>query len=287
MCILADSFRHQNLLILTLFLLSLLGFLTLILLYLVYTNIEVRKIFSLIQLDLKFLLIVGLINYTISSLNSMLFFGYQFIILLINLPMCSYITDGRFCFYVQNPFAGICPLICLFLFFAVFVERCYVSFGLKSNGAFGLILSIFIVTFPISLQCALFNSKSYVNERVFCASAFTTFDPNVVSGAYVSVIFDFIISLFDFFLLLFNKRRIQAHKKHRGFNLNKSFNLKSIKMSIEFIYPISLINAIAFAFQTVVYICYTKYAGSMLITNGVMMFEISNLVSIDLLDDCI
>jgi hypothetical protein len=212
MCMLAYSFRNEKLLIFTLFLLAFLSFLTLILLYFVYKSKEVRRIYSLVESDLKFIFVIGFISYVVASLNLFIFFSYQFTILLIDLPACFYVTSGYFCFYAQIPFTSICPVICLFVFYTMFLERCWASFGFKSDGKFSVLLTFLILTlFPV-LQFAILDPKIYENERVFCASIITTFDSNFKSAAYATVVFDFAISLMDFVLLMINKRRIQAYK---------------------------------------------------------------------------
>jgi hypothetical protein len=112
MCELAHSFREEKLLIFIVFLSTLLGLINLIVLFLVFKNNEVRRIFSLLHLDLKFLLVLGFANYTISSFNSLAFFGYKTTsLLLIDLPPCYYIMNGYACFYSQSLLASICPQV--------------------------------------------------------------------------------------------------------------------------------------------------------------------------------
>jgi hypothetical protein len=94
----------------------------------------------------------------------------------------------------------------------MFLERCYTSLGLKSNGIFGFILAFLIVITSIWAQFTIFKPKNYKNERVFCASPFTIYDKNVPTSASASVIFDFLISFMDFLLLIFNKWRIKAYR---------------------------------------------------------------------------
>jgi hypothetical protein len=212
LCAMAYSFRQETLLIFILFILASLNALTLITLYLVYKNREVRRTLSLIHLDLKLILILWFSAYVVASLDSFAFFAYQVVILLIDLSPCSYLISGYFCFYAQIAFTSFCPAICLLLFFAMFLERFYTSIGLSSNGTFGFILCFFTMVISILSLPMIFNSSTYESERIFCGSAITVFDPNVTSAAYLSIIFDFAITLMDFFLLIFNRRKMQAYK---------------------------------------------------------------------------
>jgi hypothetical protein len=63
-------------------------------------------------------------------------------------------------------------------------------------------------------------------------------------------------------------------RRHHVFNLQKSFNLKSIEISISFIYPVTLVNSVTFCFQTSAYIVYTKYAEQMTLVNGFLLFNL-------------
>jgi hypothetical protein len=212
MCLLAYSFRNEKLLIFTLFLLAFLSFLTLILLYFVYKSKEVRRIYSLVESDLKFIFVIGFISYVVASLNLFIFFSYQLSILLLDLPACFYVTSGYFCFYAQISFITICPVICLLVFFIIFLERCFISLGYSFNGSFAVLLILLILTlFPL-LRLEIFDPKSYENQRIFCGCALTMYDPNVSFAAHSTILFDFAISLMDFVLLMINKRRIQAYK---------------------------------------------------------------------------
>jgi hypothetical protein len=69
------------------------------------------------------------------------------------------------------------------------------------------------------------------------------------------------------------------YRKNRNFNLNTSFNLKSIEISIQFIYPISIVNTLTLLLPMTAYIIYAKYGESMTLVNGVISFELCNLVS--------
>jgi hypothetical protein len=83
---------------------------------------------------------------------------------------------------------------------------------LKSSGTFGTLMVFFIIIISIFSTFVMFEPITYKNDRVFCGSAVTTLIPNVVLSKYVLVVADFIISLLDFLLLIFNKRRIRAYK---------------------------------------------------------------------------
>jgi hypothetical protein len=260
MCGLAYSFRQEKGLIFLLFIMALLSLLITILLYFIYKNKEVRRIYFLTELDLKFILMVGFVSYTISGINSLIFFVYQFAILLMDLSPCSYITSGFFCVHIQKLFVTVCPLISLLVFFAMFLERCYISLGLRSNGIFGFLLAFFIVAIPISIHVGMSEPKTYKDDRIFCGSILTRYEGVITYRAYISVIFEYVISLLDFCLLLYNKRRISAYRwgsksvkikvvfrRHQEFNLNTSFNLKSIELSIKFI---SAATRLIFLFKT-------------------------------------
>jgi hypothetical protein len=141
-----------------------------------------------------------------------MFFTYGVIILLLDLPISFYIWRGENCFYPQILFTTIGPQIGLLIVFVMFLERAYISMGFQSNGTLGFILSLFSVILPPAVQVPMFNPKQYENERVFCGSPLTTFDPKIITYIYFGMIFDFSITLLDFSLLLYNKRKIQAYK---------------------------------------------------------------------------
>lgn len=128
MIALSHSFRDQKLLIFTLFILALWSLFTLIMLYVVFKSKEVRRIFSLTHLDLKFIVITGGLTYLLSSINSLLFFSYQLSILLIlDFGPSFYISSGTTCFWSQNLFVSLCPLVSILVCAAMFLERCYIS----------------------------------------------------------------------------------------------------------------------------------------------------------------
>jgi hypothetical protein len=212
MCRLAYSFRQQKSLIAINFTLSLLSLLTIILLYLIHKNKESRRIFSLVELDLKLIVITGGLTYLLSSINSFLFYGYYFMILLIDLPPCYYISNGFNCMLGQSFFWAIGSITILLCFFAMFLERCYISFGFKSKGTFGFLLALIISVTTISAYFVQYEAKYYDYDRVYCGMALTHLDRNVTSAAYFVIIIDFAVSLMDFGLFIINKRRIRAYK---------------------------------------------------------------------------
>lgn len=211
MCDLAYSFKKQKLLIFTLFILTLLSIFNMTLLYFIFRNKEVRRIYSLTHPNLKFILVVMFMNYTAASLNSFVFFTYKIIILFLPLPACSYIIDGLFCFYSQFTFVSLCPVISFFAFFAAFLERCYTSIGFRIHRIFGLLLAS-VILLPALFNFTVFDPKIYQNERLFCASFLTTFESNFTFVAISSIIFEFAIGIGDFLLVLYNKRRIRIYK---------------------------------------------------------------------------
>jgi hypothetical protein len=164
-CDFAYSFRQQKALIFTNLLFLLLSLLTLLFIYLVYINREFRRIFSLIELDLKIIVLTGALSYLISSISSSLFYGVYFIILLMDLPPCTYIINGTNCMWAQSPFASICTIASLLFFFAMFLERAAASIGLNGRGFFGGILSLLIVIVSPLPQLLVFDKKMYSDDR--------------------------------------------------------------------------------------------------------------------------
>jgi hypothetical protein len=212
MCELAYSFKKEKLLISILSLAILLSIVNLIVLFAIFKNKEVRRIFSLIELDLKFLLVLGFITYILSSLDSLAFFTYKTAILLIDLPPCYYIINGYFCFYFQSVFATLSPQILFFVFFAMFIERCCISFGLKSNGILGALLFILIMAITPVAHFKMFDQRQFENERIYCGKLLTTISQHITHAEYGSITVHFIISLMDFCLLIYNKRKIRAYR---------------------------------------------------------------------------
>jgi hypothetical protein len=212
MCQLAYSFREQKILILIPLVGALLNVLTLIILYLVFKSKEIRRIYSLIQIDLKFLLVVGFIAYLIISLNSALFLTFKVVILVLDLSPCSYIIDGYFCFFSQALVVSVCPQLIFITFVGMFLERCFVSFGFNSKGTLALSFFLLILAIvPIS-YFLVYDKTTYQNDRVYCGKFTTTFDPTVTLVKYTVVFVDVIISILDLLLLILNKRRIRAYK---------------------------------------------------------------------------
>jgi hypothetical protein len=209
---LAYSFRQEKLLILLNFILSLFSAITLFMLWKVYRCVEMRRIFSIVDSGLKLLLLFGYSAYIVGAVNSMLFFGYKFSILLFDFGPLFYIWSGKACFLAQVTFMSTCSLIIFSVFFATFVERLYVSIGLRSNGTFGCFLVFLILAQIIIFHLTLYEPKNYENERVYCSNILTTIDSNVMSSLYGSIVSDFVISLMDFALLVVNKRKIRAYK---------------------------------------------------------------------------
>jgi hypothetical protein len=209
---LAYSFRQEKLLILINFILSSLSALTLFMLLKIYKCAEIRRIFSIVDLGLKILLLFGYSAYTVGAFNSMLFFGYKFSILLFDFGPLFYIWSGDACFWSQLIFISTCSLINFFVFFATFLERFYVSIGFKSNGKFGFFLVFLISALVVIIQLKLYEPENYKNERIYCDNLTSTFDSNLMLTLYGLIVVDFTISLMDFFLLLFNKKRIRAYK---------------------------------------------------------------------------
>lgn len=177
-----------------------------------YKNSEVRRIFSLTQLDLKFILLAGFINYAVMSINLFLFFGYQILILIFNFNRSFYVWTVKQCLFSQGIFTTISPQIGILLIFAMFLERLYISIGFKSNGTFGFLLSFFSVVLVSFFQYSIANSKTYEKERVFCGGGQIALNSKVFSNTFFLIIFDFTITIFDFLLLLVNKWKIRSYK---------------------------------------------------------------------------
>jgi hypothetical protein len=209
---LAYSFRQEKLLILIHFILSSISALTLFMLFKIYKCAEIRRIFSIVDLGLKIPLFFGLFAYIIGALNSMLFFGYQFSILLFDFGPLFYIWSGDACFWTQIVFMLTCSFIVFFVFFATFLERLYVSIGFRSNGKLGCLLIVLICTLTAIIHINIYNPTKYENERVYCDNPLSADDVNLMFMLRGVILADFMISLMDFGLLLFNKRRIRAYK---------------------------------------------------------------------------
>jgi hypothetical protein len=209
---LAYSFRQEKLIIFLNFIVSSLSALTLFMLFKIYKCAEIRRIFSIVDPGLKMLLIIGFVVYILGALNSTIFFGYKFSILLFDFGPLFYIWSGEACFWTQIAYMSICTIINFIVFFATFLERLYVSIGFRSNGKFGCFLVFLISIINLIIQIKLYSPKKYQNERVYCGSFVTDFDSNTMSTLYSLIVVDFTISLMDFFLLLFNRRKIRAYK---------------------------------------------------------------------------
>jgi hypothetical protein len=209
---LAYSFRQEKLLILINFILTSLSALTLFILLKIYKCDEMRRIFSIVDPGLKIILFLGYFAHIVGAFNSTLFFGYKFSILLFDFGPLFYIWYGNSCFWTQFTFVSTRSFINFSVFFATFIERVYVSIGFKSNCKFGCFLVFLILTLTLNGQIKLCDPKNYENERVYCDNLITMIDSNVILSLYILVMIDLTISLMDFCLLLFNKRRIRAYK---------------------------------------------------------------------------
>lgn len=209
---LAYSFRSEKLIVFTNIILFFLSALTLFMLWMIYKCVEIRRIFALIGLDLKILLSLGFSAYMIGALNSMLFFGYQSLILLMNFRLSFYIWSGKHCFLAQVLFISSTPSIYLLVYIATFIERLYASMGFRERGIFGTIASFIILVFSLVVQYVVIYPETYVNERVYCGKLLTTFYSNTTSSLFAAIAFDCLISALDYGLLRLNKRKIQDYK---------------------------------------------------------------------------
>lgn len=189
-CAISYSFRQEKLLILANFSLCLISLLTLILLYVVYINREFRRIFSLVELDLKLIVVTGAIAYLISSISSFLFFGHQFVILMIDLSPCAYISNGFNCMVAQSFHASICMIANFLFFIGMFLERLYVFMGFNGRGFFGGIISLLIIILCPLPQLIITDESMYKNDRVYCGMVLTKLDPNVSFTAFEILIID-------------------------------------------------------------------------------------------------
>ena len=79
MCALAYSFRQQYVFVIMDLMLCLLSLLTLVMLWKVFKNKELRRLYSLVEADLKMLFWVGFGAYLMGALNSFVYYGYKFV----------------------------------------------------------------------------------------------------------------------------------------------------------------------------------------------------------------
>ena len=75
-CQIAQSFRQQKILIFINLVLALTSLLTL---FVVHKVCKCKRIYMLVDLDLKIVFIAGLLMYVISSVNSLIFHGVKFV----------------------------------------------------------------------------------------------------------------------------------------------------------------------------------------------------------------
>jgi hypothetical protein len=94
----------------------------------------------------------------------------------------------------------------------MFVERCCISFGVKSNGSLGGIFSFLIVVGTSIAHLIIFNKKNFENDRLYCTKLLTVVDHNITNVEFVAIAIQFTVSLLDFLLLLYNKQKIQEYK---------------------------------------------------------------------------
>jgi hypothetical protein len=73
-------------------------------------------------------------------------------------------------------------------------------------------LVFLILVLTLTIQLKVIDLKNYENERVYCDNVVTTFDSTAMSTLYGLIASDLIISLMDFCLLFFNRRKIRAYK---------------------------------------------------------------------------
>jgi hypothetical protein len=73
-------------------------------------------------------------------------------------------------------------------------------------------LAFLILVLTLFIEINVYEPKNYENKRVYCSSFLTTNDSNVIFLLYSLILSDITISLMDFCLLLFNKRKIRDCK---------------------------------------------------------------------------
>lgn len=142
----------------------------------------------------------------------------------------------------------------------------------------------------------MFDIKAIDYERVYCASTISTVASNAAFTNYVFLIGDYVISLGDFLLFLYNKRQIEIYKRfvftshfvnlsycvfrrpHR-FDLNESFSLRELNISISWLYPFSLCHSATFGIQIFASYKYYTTMGVLSIEWTMFRSELINLVS--------
>ncbi|KAI6171024.1 hypothetical protein M3Y97_01079400 [Aphelenchoides bicaudatus] len=127
----------------------------------------------------------------------------------------------------------------------------------------------------------LLNSRNDIMvtyDHVYCAIPRSQITQSAVSFVYIAFIYEITLAFFEVLLLLYNKRKIRMYKRNPGsFNLNRSFNLKSMEISIEVICPASIVNALTFCLQNLAYIALITYAEDLTLERGSLIYELGNL----------
>ncbi|KAI6219431.1 hypothetical protein M3Y95_01110500 [Aphelenchoides besseyi] len=222
-----------------------------------------RRAIAIFGKDLKVIVIIGFSFYVIGASNAFILYCYKLYVALVE--------NGVSCLMAFQYFSSISPFAYSLFHISLFVERLVVTFLKPSRSVlniFGGFLAVILFVYPYYhfYDTTVLPVESF-DDRVYCDSPIIV-TTRVSSSAVRSTLFmlacDFMVTIGDFLLLIFN--RYQSRKFYTrvaSYNLNRSYELRELRISIKLIFPFSVCHSLGYTLQLATFTYYLTIVHSL------------------------
>ncbi|KAI6222636.1 hypothetical protein M3Y95_00914600 [Aphelenchoides besseyi] len=257
LCLMAYTLHHNKPVILLLILQVVFDVLSIYMILKFYNSEFVQKVMKLMGNDLKLILLTGIFYYIYGITVTLFVYSYKLIISLMNFSPCFYVWKGLTCYLCYSQFSSAAVLGYSAFHFSLLIERIYATFyntNRKHCSILGWILTAFMIVAPNFYIFGYSSGAYYVqDDRAYCHSLVTVssnFNIRALYSTFLMVAFDLVVTVGDLLLLLYNRWQIaRFYSKIADYNLNRSFRLREMNISMRLIFPISLAHSIGYTTQ--------------------------------------
>ncbi|KAI6216629.1 hypothetical protein M3Y99_01809600 [Aphelenchoides fujianensis] len=243
----------------------------------------VKRVMGLVGMDLK--MVHGGCGYYLFGIGmTLIVYLYKLGISLLQLDSCFYVWKGKSCYYAYVEFSSAAVLGYSVFHFALLVERINATFfnsNQKHGSVCGWLLSVLMIVGP---NAYIFSTNgAYVfTDRTYCHSLIAvsaSFNVRALYSTFGMVAADCVITCCDFILLAYNRWQIaRFYRKITDYNLDRSYTLRQMNISMRLIFPVSLAHAVGYSFQLMTVALYFLFSQQLSEEMDVFMKEIVNFI---------
>ncbi|KAI6222638.1 hypothetical protein M3Y95_00914800 [Aphelenchoides besseyi] len=290
MCELANKIAHDQWITTLVVLQVVFGLLTLWQFFCYFRTPAIRKATKIVELDLKIIAFCGFGYYLIGVSTALGVYVYKFIISLLDLSPCAYLWNNANCYFCYFQFAFASAYAYNIFHIALLLERLFTTFMpccSKLNGLLGVIMVLIMYIGPNYFAYTIYvmiirNIPTVYNgNRAFCVTLFNTTGNSGVSNSLLGLVaVDLLVTLADLLLLLYNRLQISRSSRRisdLAYNLNKSFKLREVKLSVRLIFPFSLGHSVGYCCQLIILSVFFRISDDLTIEDSVFWKECVNL----------